>query len=134
MKMGAKYLVGIGILIIMVFVGCATQRFMPKDSQLVGFYTGFFSGDLPTAHGRLTIWLHETPEGEKLFRGRFVSDARGGGGLLVWGTVKDNKLEGEVQNPSHGSVSGQVSEDGNKISGSYDCDIFKTGTWEAEKT
>jgi len=121
-------LIGISFLL----VSCATQKFIPKGSKDYGAYFGTFRGDLPYANGGMRLHFYETPEGEIRFRGVCESDARKGQGQFVRGTVKNNKLEGEFDAPAVGTITGQVSEDRSHITGTFDSDIFKTGTWKVD--
>ena len=120
--------VGISLL----FLGCATQKFIPKGSKDYGAYFGRFSGELAWANGGMRLHFYETPEGEIRFRGVLESEARKGQGQFVRGTVKDKKLEGEFDAPVTGTMSGQLAEDRSYISGTFDSDMFKTGTWKVD--
>ena len=123
------FLVGISF----VLVSCATQKFIPKGSKSHGAYFGRFSGKVAYANGGMRIHFYETPEGEILFRGVAESEARRGGGQFFRGTVKDRKtMEGVFDAPAVGTISGQLSEDGSYISGTFDCDILTSGTWKVD--
>ena len=116
-----------------LLVSCATQRFIPKGSKSHGAYFGRFSGKVAYANGGMRIHFYETPEGEILFRGVAESEMRRGGGQFFRGTVKDRKtLEGVFDAPAVGTISGQLSEDGSYISGTFDCDILTSGTWKVD--
>jgi hypothetical protein len=122
-------LVGISFLI----VSCATQKFIPKGSKSYGAYFGRFSGELAAANGGMRIHFYETPDGEIRFRGLAESEARQGGAQFFHGTVKDKKtMEGVFDAPAVGTISGQLSEDRSHISGTFDSDIFSTGTWKVD--
>lgn len=121
--------VGISLL----FLGCATTKFIPKGSKDHGAYFGRFSGELSYANGGMRLHFYETPEGEIRFRGVLESEARKGQGQFVRGTVKDKKtLEGVFDTPVTGTITGQLAEDRSHISGTFDSDMFKTGTWKVD--
>ena len=116
-----------------LLVSCATQSFIPKGSKDHGAYFGRFSGELALANGEMRLHFFQTPEGEVRFRGIFESEARRGQGQFVRGTVQDGKtLEGEFEAPATGTIKGQLSEDRSHITGTFDSDMFKDGTWQVD--
>jgi hypothetical protein len=123
------FLLGISILL----VSCATHEFIPVGSKSYGSYYGRFSGMVPEANGGLRIHFFETPEGEIRFRGVAESEARQGGGQFFHGTVKDKKtLEGVLDAPAVGTITGQLSEDRSYASGTFESDLYNTGTWKVD--
>ena len=55
--------------------------------------------------------------------------------VLLRGTVAGNQLNGQLQAPADGSISGSLSPDGNQIKGNYTLTSPSTdsGTWKALK-
>lgn len=122
--------IGIGFLL----VSCASQQFIPKGSKDYGSYVGRFSGEIPWTNGDIGLRLYETPEGEIRFRGDLVTEMFRGQGQLVRGTVKGGRsLEGVFDMPAVGTLKGQLSEDRSYITGTFDSDIFKSGTWRVDR-
>ena len=117
----------------LLLLSCATQKFIPKGSKSHGAYFGRFSGKVAYANGGMRIHFYETPEGEILFRGVAESEARQGGGQFFHGTVKDKKtLEGVLDAPAVGTITGQLSEDRSYASGTFESDMYNTGTWKVD--
>jgi hypothetical protein len=118
-----------------LLMSCAGLEFIPKGSQSLGVYKGSFTGDM--WDGTLLIHLYQTPEGNKLFKANFAGpdDPTRVTNFFVHGKITANLLEGEVQGKSSGTLTGQLSTDGNRLTGSFNVtepDQNK-GTWQAQK-
>ncbi len=127
-------------MIILLGVGCLVTGFrgleyIPKGSQSLGVYDGSFTGDL--WDGTLRIYLFQTPKGDKLFEATFVGppDPTMVVTFFVRGKITGNSLEGEIQGQSSGTITGQLSSDGNKLTGSLNVTgpDLNVGTWQAQK-
>jgi len=130
-------------LTILVFLGvacllisCAGAKFIPEGSQSLGVYEGSFSGDV--MQGSLRIHLFQTPGGDKLFEATLTRDLTvptETNTFFVRGKVTANSLEGEMQGDSSGSLTGKLSSDGNRLTGSFNLTTPgpDNGTWKAQK-
>ena len=117
-------------------MSCAGSKFIPEGSQSLSIYEGSFDG--VRSGGTIRIHLFQTPEGDKLFRATIVLDSfdrRGGesGTLFVRGKMTANSLKGEFQGDTSGTLSGQLSSDGNQLTGSFNLTDLNSGTWQAKK-
>ena len=130
-------------LTILIFIGVvfflmssADAKFIPKGSQSLGVYEGSFSGDM--FQGSLRIHLFQTPEGDKLFKADFlrdITDRDVPSAFFVRGKITANSLEGEMQGDFSGTLTGKLSSDGNRLTGSYNVTAMDldNGTWQAQK-
>ena len=130
-------------LIILVFLGvacllisCAGAKFIPEGSQSLGVYEGSFSGDM--YGGSLRIHLFQTPEGEKLFKATLNRDTSNPYVVqtyFVRGKMTANSLEGKIEGKGSGSLTGQLSSDGNRLTGAFNVTTpdLCNGTWQAHK-
>ena len=117
-----------------MLISCADLKNVPEGSQSLGVFEGTFGGKLHD--GTVRIELFQTPQGGKMFEGNFT-----GGDVqvtvFVRGTMTANKLEGEFEAPVDGTLTGQLSSDGNQLSGSFTMESPEvqpdSGTWKAMK-
>ena len=119
-----------------LLMSCAGSKFIPEGSQSLGIYEGPFDGDV--YGGSIRIHLFQTPEGDKLFTGTVaVVDAQPSesNALFVRGKMTANSLEGKFQGNESGKLSGQLSSDGNQLTGSFNITApgLNDGTWQARK-
>ena len=119
-----------------LLMSCAGSKFIPEGSQSLGIYEGPFDGDV--YGGSIRIHLFQTPEGDKLFTGTVaVVDAQPSesNALFVRGKMTANSLEGKFQGDASGTLSGQLSSDGNHLTGSFSlaAPALNEGTWQAKK-
>ena len=117
-----------------LLMSCAGSKFIPEGSQSLGVYEGTFDG--VRYGGTIRIHLFQTPEGDKLFKATvgiepFEPDV--GSALFVRGKMTANSLEGEFQGNASGTLSGQLSSDGNQLTGSFNLTDLNNGTWQAKK-
>ena len=131
-----KKLIFIFLGVVCLLISCAGSKFIPEGSQSLGVYEGSFDG--VRSGGTIRIHLFQTPEGDKLFRATIVLDSfdrRGGesGTLFVHGKITTNSLAGEFQGNASGTLSGQLSSDGNQLTGSFNLTDLNNGTWKAQK-
>jgi hypothetical protein len=130
-------------LTILVFLGvacllisCAGVKFIPEGSQSLGVYEGSFSGDM--YGGSLRIHLFQTPEGEKLFEATLDRDTTDPTVLQSYfarGKMTANSLEGKIQGQGSGTLTGQLSSDSSRLTGSFNVTApdLCNGTWQAQK-
>ena len=130
-------------LTILIFIGvacllisCAGAKFIPEGSQSLGVYEGSFSGDM--YGGSLRIHLFQTPEGEKLFKATLNRDTSNPYVVqtyFVRGKMTANSLEGKIEGKGSGSLTGQLSSDGNRLTGAFNVTTpdLCNGTWQAHK-
>ena len=130
-------------LTILIFIGVvfflmssADAKFIPKGSQSLGVYEGSFTGDM--YGGSLRIHLFQTPEGEKLFEATLDRDTTDPTVLQTYfarGKMTANSLEGKIQGQGSGALTGQLSSDGNRLTGSFNVTVpdVCNGTWKAQK-
>jgi hypothetical protein len=130
-------------LTILIFIGvacllisCAGAKFIPEGSQSLGVYEGSFNSDM--YQGSLRIHLFQTPEGDKLFEANFlrdITDPTVRKAYFVRGKMTANSLEGEMQGDFSGNLTGKLSQDGNRLTGSYNITTpdVDNGTWKAQK-
>jgi hypothetical protein len=122
--------------IVCLLISCAELRFIPEGSQSLGVYEGSFDGNV--YDGDLRFHLFQTPEGDKLFEANFVrntQDPTVGPDFFVRGKMEASSLKGEMQGEFNGTLTGKLSSDGNRLTGSYNIttpDVDK-GTWQAQK-
>ena len=119
-----------------LLMSCAGSKFIPEGSQSLGVYEGSFSGDM--FQGSLRIHLFQTPEGDKLFKANFlrdITDRDVPSAFFVRGKITANSLEGEMQGDFSGTLTGKLSSDGNRLTGSYNVTAMDldNGTWQAQK-
>jgi hypothetical protein len=122
--------------IVCLLISCAELRFIPEGSQSLGVYKGSFNGDV--YNGDLRFHLFQTPEGDKLFEANFVrntQDPTVGRDFFVRGKMEASSLKGEMQGEFNGTLTGKISSDGNRLTGSYNITTPDTdkGTWQAKK-
>ena len=124
------------LIIVCLLISCAELRFIPEGSQSMGVYEGSFDGNV--YNGDLLFHLFQTPEGDKLFEANFVrntQDPTVGPDFFVRGKMEASSLKGEMQGEFNGTLTGKISSDGNRLTGSYNIttpDVDK-GTWQAQK-
>ena len=119
-----------------LLMSCAGSKFIPEGSQSLGIYEGPFDGDV--YGGSIRIHLFQTPEGDKLFKANFfrdITDPTVRTSYFAHGKMKANSLEGEMQGDFSGTLTGKLSSDGNRLTGSYTVTSLDIddGTWQAEK-
>jgi hypothetical protein len=88
--------------------------------------------------GSLRIHLFQTPEGEKLFEATLNRDTTDPTVLQTYfarGKMTANSLEGKMQGDFSGNPTGTLSQDGNRLTGSYNVTApdVDNGTWKAQK-
>ena len=115
-----------------LLVSCASIKFIPKGSESVGIYKGRFFGQ--RYMGYIRVHLYRTPEGAKLFMGNFTGDSQGPD-VFFRGKMTANTLEGELTSPASGTITGQLSSNGDEATGSYNLTFPgpDKGTWKANK-
>jgi hypothetical protein len=101
-------------------VNSAGAGYIPEGPQSLGVYEGSFSGD--RYGGSVRIHLYQTPQGTQLFEGDFKGDTLEVS-LYIRAKIADSNLEGTFQGIASRKVTGQISSDGNALSGSYDLEI-----------
>ena len=131
-----KKLIFIFLGVVCLLISCAGSKFIPEGSQSLGVYEGSFSGDM--FQGSLRIHLFQTPEGDKLFKASFLrdeTDREVPPAFFVRGKITANSLEGEMQGDFSGTLTGKLSSDGNRLTGSYNVTAMDldNGTWQAQK-
>lgn len=121
-------LIGFGLLL----VNYGSAGYIPEGSQSLGVYEGSFSGD--RYDGSVRIHLYQTPQGTQLFEGDFQGESISVS-LFIRGKVSAAGLEGEFQGEASGKVTGQMTSDGNQLSGSYNLTMpgLDNGNWKAKK-
>jgi hypothetical protein len=125
----------IGLMMILVtstLIGCASSEYIPKGSSKVGTLEGSFSGTRFTGSCRIDIF--ELQDGTRRFEGNFSGEDLEVT-VFLKGTVAGNQLEGQLQAPADGNISGSLSPDGNQIKGNYTMTSPSTdnGTWQAAR-
>ena len=118
---------------VFLMVNCGTAKYIPPGSQSLGVYWGPFYGIGAILGGTVRIHLYNTPDGAKLFTGSLEQEDTD---AIVWirGKVVGNSLEGIFLAPvSGGTLSAQLSEDGNEFKGTFETMDFQDGTWTAKK-
>ena len=131
-----KKLIFIFLGVVCLLISCAGSKFIPEGSQSLGVYEGSFSGNM--FQGSLRIHLFQTPEGDKLFKANFfrdITDRDVPSAFFVRGKITANSLEGEMQGDFSGNLNGKLSQDGNRLTGSYNITTpdVDNGTWKAQK-
>ncbi len=117
-----------------LLISCADLRNVPEGSQSLGVFEGSFDGQFDD--GSVHIELFQAPQGSKFFECSFQ-----GGDVQVTafarGTMTANTLEGKFEGIFDGTLNGQLSTDGNQLSGSYKIESPEvtpdSGTWKAMK-
>ena len=119
------------VLVIPTLIGCASSEYIPKGSAKTATFEGNFSGTRFT--GPCRIDLFELSDGTQRFEGNLTGEESFS--VFLRGTVAGNRLEGQLQAPANGSISGSLSPDGKQISGNYTLTSPSTdnGTWKAVK-
>jgi hypothetical protein len=133
-KKSLTILIFIGVACLLI--GCAGAKFIPEGSQSLGVYEGSFSSDM--YQGSLRVHLFQTPEGDKLFEANFHRDTTDPTVRQVFfarGKITANSLEGKMQGDFSGNLTGKLSQDGNRLTGSYNITTpdVDNGTWKAQK-
>ena len=127
-----KYSIGlILILVTSTLIGCASSEYIPQGSAKTATFEGTFFGTRFTGTSRIDIF--ELSDGTQRFEGNLAGEDMVT--VFLRGTVAGNRLDGQLQAPADGSISGSMSPDGNQISGSYTLTSPSTdnGTWKALK-
>jgi hypothetical protein len=119
-----------------LLMSCVGLKFIPQGSQSLGVYEGPFDGDM--YGGTIRIHLFQTPEGDKLFTATVaIVDAQPSEqqNHFVHGKITAYSLEGKFQGDASGTLSGQLSSDGNHLTGSFSlaAPALNEGTWQAKK-
>lgn len=112
--------------------GCSSSLVtgVPQNSVLVGVYDGTFKGAFN--EGTVEVKIYRAPDGTQPCFGHFGED---GSYLNFRGEISAGELQGEILLPLEGTISGNLSADGNALSGTYKFTIapFDHGTWQAQK-
>ena len=127
-----KYLIGlILILVTSTLVGCGSSAYIPQGSAKTATFEGTFFGTQFTGTCRIDIF--ELSDGAQRFEGNLTGEESFS--VFLRGTVTGNRLDGQLQAPADGNISGTLSPDGNQISGNYTLTSPSTdnGTWKAVK-
>jgi len=129
-----KKIHSIGLMLILVtatLIGCGSSDYIPQGSAKTATFEGTFSGTRFTGTCRIDIF--ELSDGTQRFEGNLTGEVSFS--VFLRGTVAGNQLEGQLQAPGDGSISGSLSPDGNQISGNYTLTSPSTdnGTWKAVK-
>jgi hypothetical protein len=129
-----KKIHSIGLILILVtatLIGCASSEYIPKGSAKTATFEGSFFGTRFTGTCRIDIF--ELSDGTQRFEGNLTGE--GSFSVFLRGTVAGDRLDGQLQAPADGSISGSMSADGNQISGNYTLTSPNTdnGTWKAVK-
>jgi len=124
----------IGLIVILVTAtlsSCGSSEYIPKGSAKTSTFEGNFFGTRFTGTCRIDIF--ELSDGTQRFEGNLTGEESFS--VFLRGTVAGNRLEGQLQAPANGSISGSLSPDGNQISGNYTLTSPSTdnGTWKALK-
>jgi hypothetical protein len=111
--------------------GCAAMTGIPKGSALLGVYEGSFNGKFDW--GTIEVKLYQVPGGEKIFTGSFMEGAQLPADFR--GQLNNVKMEGNLLGMVDGTVVGELSADGDSMSGTYKIDDppFDHGIWKAQK-
>ena len=119
------------ILVISTLIGCGSSEYIPQGSAKTATFEGTFFGTRFTGTCRIDIF--ELSDGTQRFEGNLAGEDMVT--VFLRGTVAGNRLDGQLQAPADGSISGSMSPDGNQISGSYTLTSPSTdnGTWKAVK-
>ena len=112
--------------------GCASALVtgVPEGSVLTGVFEGTFNGTMN--EGTIEVKLYESTDGSRLFFGTLDEE---GAFLHFKGGINENNLQGQILLPSEGTIDGELSADGDSISGTYKFSLppFNHGTWQARK-
>ena len=119
-----------------LLIGCAGSRFIPEGSQILDIYDGSFDG--VRYGGTIRVHLFQTSGGDKQFRATISTEPSEPAvprALFVGGKMAANSLEGEFQGNASGTFNGQLSSDGNQLTGSFNITSpgINEGTWQAKK-
>ena len=121
-------IIGIG----MVPLSYGMSKYIPEGSNLSGVYWGYFSGDMALINGMIHIEFYQTPAGKKIVTGVLEYEDTGRSGLFH-GELTGNTLKGTLDAPYNGTISGQLSKDGSRLSGTFESIMIGKGAWKAEK-
>jgi hypothetical protein len=129
------YLIGLIFILVPVtsaLIGCASSEYIPKGSTKIGTLEGSFSGTRFMGSCRIDIF--ELQDGTRRFEGSFRREDMDAA-VFLRGTLAGNQLDGQLQAPADGSISGSLSADGSQIKGNYSMTSPSTdnGTWKAMK-
>jgi hypothetical protein len=132
--MKKTHLIGLILMLVLVsstLIGCASSEYIPKGSTKIGTLEGSFSGTRFMGSCRIDIF--ELQDGTRRFEGSFTGEDMDD--VFLRGTVAGNQLNGQLQAPADGNLSGSLSADGNQIKGNYSMTSPSTdnGTWRAMK-
>jgi len=114
-----------------LMLSCGASKFIPEGSQSIGVYEGSFFGE--RFNGSIRVHLYQALDGSKLFEGNFEGESLDAA-VFFRGKMAGNTLDGEFSAAS-GTVTGQLSSDGNQVTGNYSltAPAADTGTWKAKK-
>ena len=130
-----KKIHSIGLILVLVtstLIGCGSSEYIPKGSAKTATFEGTFFGTQFTGTCRIDIF--ELSDGTQRFEGNLTGEEESVS-VFLRGTVAGDQLDGQLQAPADGSISGSLSSDGNQISGNYTLTSPSTdkGTWKAVK-
>jgi hypothetical protein len=118
--------------VLCVVLGCTSALVtgVPEGSVLTGVYEGTFNGTMN--EGTVEVKLYRSPDGSRLFFGTLAEE---GSFLHFKGGINENDLQGQILLPSEGTIDGQLSPDGESLSGTYKFSLppFNHGTWQAQR-
>jgi hypothetical protein len=122
---------------ISLLISCAGLNFIPEGSRSLGVYDGYFYG--VRYGGSIRVYLFQTPEGDKLFTATIAlepNERENPKALFVRGKMTANSLEGAFQGNANGTLTGQLSSNGNQLTGSINLTApdLNDGTWKAQKS
>ena len=114
-----------------LMVSCGSSKFIPEGSQSIGVYEGSFFGD--RFSGSIRVHLYQARDGSKRFEGNFEGESLDAA-VFFRGKMAGNTLDGEFSAAS-GTITGQLSSDGNQVTGDYNLTSpsTDTGNWKAKK-
>ena len=129
-----KKIPSIGLILIFItatLIGCGSSEYIPQGAAKTATFEGTFFGTRFTGTCRIDIF--ELSDGTQRFEGNLTGE--GSFSVFLRGTVAQNRLDGQLQAPADGSISGSMSPDGDQISGNYTLTSPSTdnGTWKAVK-
>jgi hypothetical protein len=123
--------------LVSLLTSCAGLKFIPRGSQPLGVYDGYFYG--VRYGGSIRVFLYLTPEKDKLFLATIAVEPDGRDrpkALFVRGKMTDSSLEGVFQGNATGTLTGRLSSDGSQFTGSINLTApdLNNGNWEAKES
>jgi len=128
-------LMAVALVALFIMGGCAGPG-IPEGSVLRAKYQGHFHSEYSS--GTIIVMVYDAPDGSIPVSGKIDAESGDAKGDF-YGQMKDSRIKAQIEGgvgKTSGTLKGEMSADGQTMSGTISLDIKKgrpPATWEAEK-